>query len=158
MQKKTEPSNQPSEEKKTPTFGIQRIYVEDASFEVPDAPEVFKKDWKPEVKVDLNTKQHVVDDQHYNVLLVISVTVKLDGKVAFIAEVKQAGIFEIRNFTEQQRKPLLAAYCPSILFPYAREIISSLVGHGSFPPLHLAPINFDAIYEQKVREEQKKRA
>ena len=135
-------------------FIIERIYVKDISFEAPNSPEVFTQDWEPETNLNLNTQVNPLGDDHYEVELQVTVSAKSkEGKTAFLVEVTQAGAFLIKGYPEEQLSHLLASFCPSNLFPYAREVISSLVSKGSFPEMHLSPINFDALYEQRLEEE-----
>jgi preprotein translocase subunit SecB len=132
-------------------FVIHRLFIKDLSFEAPHSPKTFNKEWKPEVDIHLDfTSQHLEDDL-YDVTLTVTNTVKLKNDTAFIAEVKQAGIFLVRGFAKEQQEELLGSLCPNVLFPYAREVISSIVNRGGFPPLYLAPVNFDAIYQQRKR-------
>lgn len=131
-------------------FSLQRIYVRDVSFEAPKSPEIFRHEWSPSVALDLNTKQKSLEADFYEVVLTLSVTVKTGEEVAFIAEVQQAGIFLIMGLDEQAMRHTLGAFCPNILFPYAREALDSLVTRGSFPALMLAPVNFDALYAQEL--------
>ncbi len=131
-----------------PTFTVQRLYIRDSSFESPHVPEIFLQDWKPEVDVDLQTKSRPVDQSVFEVVLMLSVTVKNADKIAFCVEAQQAGIFVIDGFEEDAFRHVLGSLCPNILYPYAREIISSLITHGGFPALLLAPVNFDALYRQ----------
>lgn len=133
-----------------PQFSIQRIYVRDVSFESPKTPEIFLKEWKPAVNLDLNTRQNSIEDGVYEVVLTLSATAKIDEDVAFIAEVQQAGIFLIKGLGAEDVSHMLGAFCPNLLFPYAREALDSLVIKGSFPALMLAPINFDALYAQEL--------
>lgn len=130
-----------------PQLGLERIYVKDVSFEVPTA-QVFTREWQPEVDINLSTASEKLDDDHYQVTLTVSVTNKNGGEVSYIAEVQQAGIFLMKDIPEADMPHLLNAYCPNILFPYAREVISDLVTRGSFPQLLLAPVNFDQAYLQ----------
>lgn len=130
-----------------PQLGLERIYVKDISFEVPTA-QVFTREWQPEVDINLSTASEKLDDDHYQVTLTVSVTNKNGGEVSYIAEVQQAGIFLMKDIPEADMPHLLNAYCPNILFPYAREVISDLVTRGSFPQLLLAPVNFDQAYLQ----------
>ena len=135
-----------------PQFALQRIYLKDTSFEVPGAPKVFLQTWNPEVNIDLATAHQMLEDgKHYEVQLAITVTAKNEGSTAFLVEVKQAGIFQIEGVDEAELGPLLGAYCPNLLFPFAREAISDLVGKGSFPQLLLQPVNFDALYADSLR-------
>jgi preprotein translocase subunit SecB len=129
-------------------FVIQRIYIKDLSFESPNAPEVFRGEWTPQNELSLNTQVNRLDDQNFEVVLSITVTAKLGDKTAFIAEVHQAGVFTLGGFSDQELAPLVGAYCPNILFPYAREALTDVVTKGSFPQLVLQPINFDALFAQ----------
>ncbi|MBR9907576.1 MAG: protein-export chaperone SecB [Gammaproteobacteria bacterium] len=136
-------------------FQIQRIYAKDVSFEAPNAPEIFRKEWKPELNLDMNVKNTKIEDGVYEVVLKITATNKVGDDVAFLAEVHQAGIFTISDAIEEgQRAHLLGAFCPNILFPYARECLSNLVSRATFPQLNLAPVNFDAVFAQHVQQQQ----
>jgi len=139
-------------------FAVQRIYTKDISFESPKSPQIFQKKWEPAVELSLNSKQNALGDDFYEVVLSLSVTVKTDEEVAFIAEVQQAGIFLIQGLDEAGMHHTLAAFCPNILFPYAREALDSLVVRGSFPALMLAPVNFDALYAQEMQRRQQEQA
>lgn len=139
-------------------FALQRIYVKDVSFETPQGLEVFRQQWKPKVNLEMNTRQNRIDDQNFEVILTLSVTATQEDKTAFIAEVQQGGIFFVSGIPEAQLRQVLATVCPTILFPYAREAIDSLVVRGSFPPLMLAPVNFDALYVQAMKQQQDKLA
>ncbi|WP_019216307.1 protein-export chaperone SecB [Legionella tunisiensis] len=136
-------------------FMIQRIYTKDLSFETPNTPAVFQQQWEPELALDLNTQNTVLEKGVYEVVLSVTATVKNQNAVAFLVEVKQAGIFTIQGAAGAQLDHLLGSFCPSILFPYAREAITSQVIRGSFPQLVLAPVNFDALYMQQLEENQK---
>ena len=129
-----------------PEFHIQRIYIKDVSFETPNTPAIFQKEWQPEVKLDMDTKTAVLSQDIYEVVLTLTVTCTLGEETAFLCEVKQAGIFTASNLEAQQLGHCLGSYCPHILFPYARETIAGLVSKGSFPQLNLAPVNFDALF------------
>lgn len=142
-------------EQAQPQLGLERIYVKDLSFEVSSA-EVFTKEWQPEMDVSLATQTNDLDEDHKEIVLTVSVTVKNAGSTAYIAEVQQAGIFLLKNIPEEDMGHLQQAYCPNILFPYAREVISDLVSRGSFPQLLLAPVNFDQAYLQAQAEAQDK--
>lgn len=136
-------------------FMIQRIYVKDLSFETPNTPAVFQQKWEPELSLDLNTHSNKLEENVYEVVLAVTATVANQGATAFLVEVKQAGIFTIQGAEVNQLDHLLGSFCPSILFPYAREAITSQVINGSFPQLVLAPINFDALYLQQMEERKK---
>lgn len=143
-----------TEQANQPQFGIQRIYIKDSSLEVPGAPEIFRKEWKPEINLNMNTNAQKLEEGVFEVTLMLTVTAKLGEETAFIAEVKQSGIFQVSNFPDEQRDQMLGAYCPNILFPYARTTIDALVSQGSFPPVLLAPVNFDALYAQAQAKKQ----
>lgn len=129
-------------------FALERIYIKDVSFESPNAPEIFRGEWKPQNELNLNTKVNKLSDGVYEVVLSVTVTTKVGDKTAFIVEAEQAGIFGVTGFSEQEIGPLLGAYCPNLLFPYVREVVSDLVTKGSFPQLVLQPVNFDALFAQ----------
>jgi preprotein translocase subunit SecB len=133
-------------------FAIQRIYTKDLSFESPNAPEIFRGEWKPENQLTLNTKVNKIGDQVYEVILTVTANVKVGDKTAFIAEVHQAGIFTLSGFSEQELGPMLGAYCPNLLFPYAREAVSDLVTKGSFPQLVLQHVSFDTLFAQQQQQ------
>jgi len=147
-----------SDQSKEPQFMIQRVYVKDLSFETPHSPDIFKEEWEPKLNLDLGNKTKKLEENVYEVELSVTATVNNKEKVAFIAEVKQAGIFTIEGAPEEQLDHLLNSFCPSILFPYAREMVSDMVMKGSFPQLVLAPVNFDALYLQQRQEQQKQAA
>lgn len=139
-----------SEEDTQQQFAIQRMYLKDLSFEAPMGSDAFTKEWKPQVNQDLNTKTNKLDDVNYEVVLTITVTVKLEDETVFLCEVQQAGIFAVDGLENQQLAQVLNTMCPQILFPYAREAIDSAITKGSFPALMLPPINFDALFAQAV--------
>ncbi|MCK2148727.1 MULTISPECIES: protein-export chaperone SecB [Marinobacter] len=147
-----------SENQNQPQFALQRIYVKDLSFESPNSPLVFQEQWKPEVNLDLNTSHSKVSDNQYEVVLSMTVTSKVGEKVAYIVEIQQAGVFMVQGIDGAQLGQMLGAYCPTILFPYAREAIDGVVNKGSFPALMLAPVNFDAIYAQALKRKQEEGA
>ena len=132
-------------------FAMQKIYVKDISFETPNSPDVFTKEWKPDVNVELDTKGKTIAEDVHEVVLGVTVTVKIGDQVAYLAEIQQAGIFTIKGFADNDRSAMLGSYCPSVLFPFAREMVSDLVTKGGFPQLLLAPVNFDAIYQQHLQ-------
>lgn len=136
-------------------FAIQRVYIKDVSFETPNTPQVFQQEWKPEVSIELDCQPKEIAESVYEVVLRLTVTAKLEGDtIAYLCEVKQAGIFTIVGLEGNQLAHCLNAYCPTILFPYAREAISSLVAKGSFPAMVLAPINFDALFMDRLQQTQ----
>ncbi|MCU7905822.1 MAG: protein-export chaperone SecB [Candidatus Thiodiazotropha sp. (ex Epidulcina cf. delphinae)] len=133
-------------------FAVQRIYTKDISFETPNSPAVFQQEWKPETGVNLNTEVSKLADKVFEVTLTVTVTTKMGEQTAYLAEVKQSGIFAVDGFSEQEMGPLLGAYCPNQLFPYVREVISDLIMKGSFPQMTLQPVNFDMLYAQHQQE------
>lgn len=143
---------QPQVNANEPRFLIQRIYIKDVSFESPNTPAVFAEEWKPETNLQMNSEAKPAGENYYEVVLQLTVTVKSQEKTAFLVEIAQAGIFEIAGYSKDEMNHLLAAYCPSVLFPYAREAVAGLVSKGSFPEMHLSPINFDALYAQRIEE------
>ena len=123
-------------------FMIQRVYIKNLSYETNNTPAVFQEKWEPELNLDLNTEHTELDKGVYEVVLKVTATVTNNNKTAFLVEVDQAGIFTIQGPSQEQLDHLLNSFCPSLLFPYAREVISSEVMRGSFPQLVLAPIIF----------------
>ncbi|OGT21450.1 MAG: protein-export chaperone SecB [Gammaproteobacteria bacterium RIFCSPHIGHO2_02_FULL_42_13] len=128
---------------------IQRIYTKNISFEAPGSPDVFRQNWQPEVSIDLSVNNTKLDEQLYECVLSLTVSAKMKEKTIFLAEVQQAGLFLLEGFDKEQLKHILGAFCPNILFPYIREVVSDLVTRGSFPQLNLAPVNFEALYMQQ---------
>ena len=135
-------------------FALQRIYLRDLSYESPQVPATFKKEWKPQINMELNTKNAKLEDDVYEVVLTLTITAKQDDEISFLIEIQQAGIFLIKGMDDRQIKQVLGAMCPNILFPYARESIDDTVLKGSFPPLMLAPVNFDALYQQALAKQE----
>ena len=129
-------------------FALQRIYLKDSSFESPRTPVVFQGKWEPKITFNLNSKSAKVGEGVYEVVLVVNVEAKLEDNAAFMVEVHQAGIFTASGLNDNDLEHVLAAVCPNILFPYARETVDTLVVKGSFPPVNLAPVNFDALFVQ----------
>jgi preprotein translocase subunit SecB len=134
---------------KQPEFAINRIYIKDLSFEAPNTPHVFKEEWQPQVDLNLDTTHQHVDGDLHEVTLKVTVSAKIKDKTIFLVEVEQGGIFVMAHFSDEQKDELIGSFCPNVLFPYARETVSDLINRGGFPPLYLAPVNFDAIYRQR---------
>ena len=141
-------------EEQQPAFSIDKIYVKDVSLEVPNAPHVFLLPEQPQVEVQLGQTAQQVQADIFEVALKVTVTAKAGEKTLFLAEAEQAAIFRISHIPEAEMGPVLGIVCPNILFPYARETISDLINRAGFPPVLLAPINFDAIYQQRLAEAQ----
>ncbi len=136
-------------------LAIKKIYLKDCSFEAPNAPGIFGGEWTPEINLNLTTSNASLGDDGVEVVLSITAEAKINDQSAFLAEVQQAGVFLMIGFGEEERRRILGAYCPSLLFPYAREAISDLVGKGGFPHLVLQPMNFDGLYDQQQEEMRK---
>lgn len=138
-------------------FEIQKIFVKDISFESPNAPDIFREKWQPKTDIHMAAQNVKISDDIYEVTLNITVTSTQNERTAFLVEVKQSGVFLIKNFPSDQLGHLMGSYCPHTLFPFAREVVSDIVTKGGFPPLLLSPVNFDALYQQqlaKLKEEQ----
>ncbi len=138
------------EQQPSQQFGLQRIYVRDVSFEAPEGPNPFARQWQPKMNLDLNAKNSRMDADHFEVVLTLTLTAKHEEAAAYLVEVQQAGIFICKGIEDQQLHQVLGSLCPSILFPYARETIDSMVVKGGFPAVMLAPINFDVFYQQAL--------
>jgi len=143
-----------SEENQERQFTIQRIYTKDVSFETPNTPEIFMKEWRPQVSVNINNAIKDLGEGNIEVALTVTVTAKVEEKTAFLVEVTQAGIFLAKGIPEEEMGPLLGIYCPNVIFPYVRELVSDLITRGSFPQFLLAPVNFEALYAQQMQQQQ----
>ena len=139
-----------SDDNNQPFFNIQRIYLKDMSLEQPNSPGIFLEQDMPSVEVEVDVKAERLAESVFEVLVTGTVTAKVTSKVAFLIEAKQAGIFDIRNIPADQIDPLVGIACPTILFPYLRSNIADAITRAGFPPIHLAEINFQALYEQRI--------
>jgi len=141
-------------------FAIQKIYTRDISFESPNAPEVFKGEgWNPDIDVQLTSQSRQLSGPVFEVVLKVTVTAKLEeDRTAYLAEVEQAGVFNISGFSDEDMQYMLGSYCQNILFPFAREALSDLVTRGGFPQMVLNPVNFDALLQQQMQEAQQEAA
>jgi len=135
-------------------FAIHKVYVKDASLESPNSPSIFREQWAPDVKLQMGTSNTAMGDDNFEVMVNLTVTVKSGEATAYLVEVQQAGIFQISGIPDNQMPHMLKAFCPSVLFPYAREAVSDLVTRAGFPQLLLAPVNFDAYYMQQLKDQQ----
>lgn len=133
-----------------PVFQIEKIYVKDVSLEIPHAPKIFLEREAPQIEVQLKSEGNSVDEGLFEVVLTVTITAKLGEKIMFLVEVGEAGIFQLRNIPAADLDPVMSIACPNILFPYARETISDLVVRAGFPPVLLAPVNFEAMYQQRM--------
>lgn len=147
-----------SEPQQQPAFGIEKIYLKDLSLEIPHAPGVFLSGEQPQVEVQLHHEGTAIGEGLYQVVLTVTVTAKAAEKILFLVEVAQAGIFQIRNVPESDLEPLHATVCPNILFPYVREAVSDVIVRAGFPPVYLAPVNFEALYRQRLQQAQEQAA
>lgn len=138
-------------------FLIQRIYVKDASLESPQTPEIFLQPWAPEINLQIDPQYQVMNQDQYEVILQVVVTARDKDKTLFLVEVKQAGIFTIKNFTDFDLEQILTVTCPMILFPYAREVVSDLISRATFPPFYLPPVDFQALSKAKQTQEIKEK-
>lgn len=143
-----------AEEKQQAQFQLQKLYMKDLSFELPNAPQIFQDDGQVEIKMNLAQRVENLADGVHEVILTVTVTASLGDKTAYLAEVQQAGIFAISGLNEKATHAAINTLCPHTLFPYARRAITDMVADGGFPPLVLQPINFDHIYAQRLQEAQ----
>lgn len=132
-------------------LAVQKIYVKDASFEVPAAPAIFQEQGQPQIQLNLSQRVNNFAENTYEVVLSVTVTCKLGDKTAYLAEVQQAGVFGLVGFDADNLQAVLATYCPHTLFPYARQVIADLILQGGFPPFVLQPINFEQLYAEQAR-------
>ena len=132
-----------------PSFQIEKLYVKDLSLELPNAPEIFMQAENPQLEIQVRNEGQKFADALYEVVVTVTVTAKVGEKTLFLAEAAQAGIFSLRNIPEADIAPFLGIACPTILYPYVREVISDLVTRGGFPPVLLAPVSFEALYAQR---------
>lgn len=135
-------------------FDIQKIYLKDVSLETPNSPAIFTEQWQPQTEVRLDTGAAPVTQDIFEVVLTVTITSKLGERTAYLAEVQQAGLFTLRGFEDGQMGHMLHAFCPNILFPFAREELNSLISKGGFPGVLLNPINFDGLYMQRLQQQQ----
>ena len=138
-----------------PVFSIEKIYVKDLSLESPNSPQCFLERDAAQIEVQIGTSGTGVGEGTFEVVLTVTVTAKLGDKTQFLVEAAQAGIFVIQNVPESELEPIVAVACPNILFPFARETISDLVNRAGFPPVLLAPVNFENLYRQRLEEGQR---
>jgi preprotein translocase subunit SecB len=133
-------------------FQIQKLYTKDVSLELPNAPQIFQENGQADVKMSLAQRVENLPDNHHEVVLTVTVTASIGEKTAYLVEVAQAGIFMVDGFNEQATHAIMNTMCPTTLFPYARQMISTLVAEGGFPPLVLQPVNFDMLYSQRMQQ------
>src|SRR3569832_1571836 len=138
-----------AEQQQEPVFQIQRVYLKEASLEQPNSPAILLEQEQPAVEIQLDVEAQNVADGVWKSCVTATITTKIKDKVVFLCEVKQAGIFEIRNMPQEQMNPVMGIACPQIIYPYLRANVADLITRGGFPPVHLAEINFQAMYESQ---------
>jgi len=138
----------------TVQFSIEKIYVKDLSLESPGAPQAFQISEAPQVEIGLRTRGEQIDKDIYECVLTLTVTARVADKTVFLIEVAQAGIFGIRGIGPEQVQPVIAVHCPAVLFPFAREAVADASMRAGFPPVQLAPINFEILYQQQLAQQQ----
>lgn len=137
-----------------PLFQIQRMYLKDLSLEIPGAPRIFLEQQQPAVEVSLDTTQETLSDGIHEVTVTVTVTTRIGEKVLFLVEAREGGIFEIRNIPAEQMPIVLNVVCPNVIYPYLRANVADVIQRAGFPPIHLAEINFEALYQQKMAQQQ----
>ncbi|MDQ1121156.1 MULTISPECIES: protein-export chaperone SecB [Pseudoxanthomonas] len=145
-------ANEAATQANGPNFTVEKIYVKDVSFEVPGAPAIYSENIAPELNLNLNQRVQRLAENAFEVILGVTLTCKAGDKTAYVAEVQQAGVFGLAGFDAQTIDALLGTQCPSILFPYVRQLLSDLIQAGGFPPFFLQPINFDGLYAETLRQ------
>lgn len=142
----------------SPVFTVEKVYVKDVSFESPGAPQVFNEQVQPQLQMNLNQKVQRLAETAFEVVLGVTLTCTMGEKTAYLAEVQQAGVFQLAGFSDQQLDVMLGTHCPSVLYPYARQVIGDLVQSGGFPPFLLQPLNFEALYADSLRQRAQQQA
>ena len=155
MTDKTSAPQENSDKSKEPGFRIQRIYLKDLSLEQPHAPQILLVAAEPQVEVEIDVAVNRLSEEIFEVALISTVTAKVDSKVLFLVEAKQAGIFEFSNIPPEQIDPMLGITCPTILYPYLRSNIADTISRAGFQPIHLNEINFHGMYEHRIMQAQK---
>jgi preprotein translocase subunit SecB len=146
-------------EQQQPQFGIEKIYLKDLSLEIPNAPQIFLERDTPQIEINVHNGASPLDQPGlYEAVLTVTVTAKLKDKTAFLVEVAQAGIFQIVNLPPQELDAVLGVLCPGTLLPYAREVVAGLMTRAGFPPVLLQHMNFDAAYQERLRQLQQEQA
>ena len=135
-------------------FVLQRIYIKDLSYEAPGVPETFTREWQPKMSVQINSNHTKLDDANYEVVITVTVSTEDDAGAIYVIEIQQAGLFLDTGMEGERLEKVLGAFCPSVLFPYAREAVSDIITRGGFPQMLLAPVNFDALFAETQRRKQ----
>lgn len=142
----------PANEQTTQELVLQNIYVKDASFEAPTGPNIQATEWNPQFNLNMNTSAAAMAETVHEVVLTITLEAKIADKAAYLVEVKQAGLFTIRGYSDEETRRVVGAFCPGVLFPYARQAVSDLILRGGFPPFLLPPVNFDGLFQQSLEQ------
>jgi preprotein translocase subunit SecB len=137
-----------------PIFQIQRMYLKDLSLEIPGAPRIFLEQQQPAVEISLDSAQEQLSEGIHEVTVTVTVTTRIGDKVLFLVEARQGGIFEIRNIPPEQMPVVLNVVCPNVIYPYLRSNVADVIQRAGFPPIHLSEINFEALYQQKLAQQQ----
>jgi preprotein translocase subunit SecB len=153
MTNQAQPSGNNPSAPQAPVFQLQRIYLKDASLEMPHAPQIFLESGAPQIEVQLDVSHERISDAAMEVVVRVTTTARVGEKVLFLVEAKQAGIFELRGIPEGQLGPVLGIVCPGIVYPYLRANVADLLTRTGLPPIHLTEINFEALYHQKAAAE-----
>lgn len=140
-----------TEEQPQAGLSLEKIYLKDVSFEAPNTPEIFLKEISPQLDINIEITHRKIDgeDDLYEVVLPVTVSAQDDKQTSFLVELHQAGVFSIKGFQDEEMPMVLEIACPNILLPYARQMVSTLLGAGGFPPVLINPVNFDALYAQR---------
>ena len=142
-----------AEQDLTPVFQIQRVYLKDLSLEQPNSPRILMEQAQPQVEINLGVQAEGVADGIFEVTVTATVTTKAGDKTVFLVEAKQAGIFEIRNVPADQLQPVIGIACPGIVYPYLRASVADVITRAGFPPVHLAEVNFQAMFEAQQQQQ-----
>ena len=158
MEKKSVPTNATNSSNETnttdPRLSLQRLFIKQSSFDARKSHSILKQKWVPEGNIELKVNHAALDEENsFEVTLHLTFSMQSNKRLAYVAEITQAGIFEIANFEKAQQEQLLNAYCPTMLYPFLREALSHMVTQGGFPQMLLAPINFDAMYAQQLAQQ-----
>ena len=154
MTEQNTPAQDATENSKEPGFRIQRIYLKDLSLEQPNAPQILLVAAEPTVEIEVDVAVTRLSDEIFEVALIATVTAKVDSKVLFLVEAKQAGIFEFSHIPPEQIDPMLGIACPTILYPYLRSNIADTISRAGFQPIHLNEVNFHGMYEHRIMQAQ----
>jgi preprotein translocase subunit SecB len=141
----------PAADPNAPELQLQNIYIKDASFEAPNGPNI-QAEWQPQFGMNMNAAGTTVADSVHEVVLTITLEAKVGERIAYLVEVKQAGLFTVRNYSPDDSRRIIGGFCPGVLFPYARQAVSDLIMRGGFPPFLLPPVNFEALFQQSLEQ------